>query len=118
MDAWSVGSRCRAVEDYRPFVRNSGAAWEAESVRLEAELAEWMRIEAVLEGGPGARYDPDTDPVAVAAVHQERRREGAAADARAAGRRAEREHRDRVLRRAEDLLDLAQARGVGRLGAR
>ncbi|MFM9584151.1 hypothetical protein [Streptomyces caniscabiei] len=68
----------------------------------------------MLEAWPGARYDPDADSVAVAAAGQERRRERAAADAQAAEQRAERELRDWALRRAEHLLELAQA---GRLDA-
>lgn len=81
----------------------------AESLRLEAELAEWRRIEALMEGRPGARYEPETDPVGAAAADQERRLERDAADARVAARRAEQELRDWALRRAEDLKDLAKA---------
>lgn len=105
-----MGSRRRAVEDHLRFARSSGAAGETERARLEAELPEWQRIEALLESSEGARYDPETDPVAVAAAEEVRRREQAAADAQEAARRAERERREGALRRAEDLLDLTQAR--------
>jgi hypothetical protein len=109
LDAWSVGSRRRAVEDHLRFARSSGAAGETERARLEAELPQWQRIEALLDSSEGARYDPESDPVAAAAAEEMRRRERAAADAQEAARRAERERRDWTLQRAEDLLDLAQA---------
>jgi hypothetical protein len=91
--AWSVGSRRRAVEDHLRFARSSGAAGESEHVRLEAELPEWQRIEALLDSSE-ARYEPETDPVAAAAAEEMSRRERAAADAREAARRAERERRE------------------------
>ncbi|MFJ8469580.1 hypothetical protein [Streptomyces swartbergensis] len=98
------------MEDHLRFARNSGAAGETERMQLEAELPEWQRIEALLDSSEGARYDPETDPVAVAAADEVRRRERAATDALEAARRAERERREGALRRAEDLLDLARAR--------
>ncbi|MEU0730648.1 hypothetical protein [Streptomyces sp. NPDC006140] len=112
LDAWSAGSRRRAVEDHLRFARGSGAAGESERVRLEAELPEWQRIEALLESSGQAGYDPESDRVAAAAAEEMRRRERAAADAREAARRAERERREGALRRAEDLLDLAQDRNL------
>ncbi|MEU0451784.1 hypothetical protein ABZ322_01800 [Streptomyces sp. NPDC006129] len=104
LDAGSVGSRRRAVEDHLRFARGSGAAGESERVRLEAELPEWQRIEALLESSGQAGYDPESDRVAAAAAEEMRRRERAAADAREAARGAERERREGALRRAEDLL--------------
>ncbi|OQD51951.1 hypothetical protein BM536_037130 [Streptomyces phaeoluteigriseus] len=81
-----------------------------ENIRLEAELAQWLRVEAVPEASPDTSYDPQADPVAIAAAEGQRWREQAAADARAAARQAEKELRDWAILRAENLLDLAQAR--------
>ncbi|MFI6376561.1 hypothetical protein [Streptomyces sp. NPDC050546] len=112
LDGWSVARRRRAAEGDLRFARSSGADGQAVAVQLEAELPEWRRIETLLESSTAATaawYDPGSDPVALVAAEEMHRREQAAADAVEAARRAERERRDAALRRAEDLLELAQA---------
>jgi hypothetical protein len=64
-DAQDVASERRATEDHLRFARSSGEQGVEESERLEAELVEWRRIEALLAAAPDARYDPAGDPVAV-----------------------------------------------------
>jgi hypothetical protein len=108
-DAESIAMQCRSTEHELNFTQHHGGP--AGVVRqLAMELAEWRRIEQLLVASPGTHYTPEDDPVAVAAIDQERDREQAALDTQLAAQQAEKERRDRTLKRASELLDLVQAR--------
>lgn len=109
-DAEDAGRALRTAEYNAGWARHGVSAapdGPAAETEWDVEGREWQRLLGLVASV--SRYDPAGDPVAVAAVEEAARRERAALRAREAADQEARDRRDRALRRADELMDLARA---------